>query len=101
MVSVLVAAALEADPRAFRVARDERLPEADSSRAWPGDVALDLGSGCTLVDVTVKNPFAKAGHTFARLAGLPAAAAATAYDNEIKKLRTLFANNQLEADEIS
>ena len=100
IVTVLAAAALDADPRALRVAREERLSEAGASRL-SGDVALDLGSGRTLVDVTVKSLFAKAGHTSARLAGSPAAAAATAYDSKINKWRTLLANNQLEADEIS
>ena len=101
IVTVLAAAALDADLRAFRVAREERLAEACSSRARPGDVALDLGSGRTLVDVTVKSPFAKAGHTSARFAGSPAAAAATAYDSKINKWRTLLANNHLEDDEVS
>ena len=98
IVTVLAAAAFEANPRAFRVAREERLSEAGASPARPGDVALDLGSGRTLVDVTVKRPFAKAGHTSARHAGSPAAAAATAYDCKITKWRTL---NKLEADGVS
>ena len=100
VVSVLAGVALDADPRAFRVAREERLPEAEGSLARPGDVALNLGSGRTLVDVTVTNPFAGAGQTSARLAGSPAAAAATAYDNKLSKWRDL-ARSQLNAADIS
>ena len=61
VVAVIADAALAADPRAFRVAREERLQDAENSQSRPGVVALDLGSGRTLVDVTIASPFEAAG----------------------------------------
>ena len=75
MVTVIANAALAADPFAFQVAREERLSDAEGSKARPGDVSLNLGSGRVLVDLTVAIPFAVACQVNTRFAGLPAAAA--------------------------
>lgn len=56
LADVVAKAALAADHGAFKVARKVGLSDAHT-RARPGDVALDLGSGRTLLDVTVVNPF--------------------------------------------
>ena len=85
LVKVIASAALAADPRAFRVAREERLIEAENSLSRPGDVALNLGSGRCLVDVTVASPLRAAGQKFTRIAGDPAAAASMAYDRKVAK----------------
>ena len=83
LAKVVAKAALAADPRAFKVAREVGLPTVDS-RAWAGDVALDLGFGRTLLDVTVVNSFSAARSTASRLAGSPAVAVETAYDKTAK-----------------
>ena len=95
VVAVIADAALAADPRAFRVAREERLQDAEDSQCMPGDVALDLGSGRTLVDLTIASPFAAAGQVSNSIAGFPAAAAATAYDRKINKWRALLGDGEL------
>ena len=58
-------------------------------------MALDLGEGRVLVDVTITNPFASAGQTNLINAGSPAAAAASAYDRKLTKWRNLFDDQQL------
>lgn len=93
IVSVIAKAATAADPRSFRVAREERLTDAEDSRARPGDVALDLGDGRCLVDVTVASPFATAGQNFNRISGSPAAAAASAYERKMTKWRNRLSEN--------
>ena len=61
----------------------------------PGDVVLDLGSGRTLVDVTIASPFAAASQVSTSTAGFPAAAAATAYDCKVIKWRALLGDSEL------
>ena len=100
LVQVIASAALAADPRAFRVAREERLPEAEDSLSRPGDVALNLKSGRCLVDVPVASPFGAAGQKFTRIAGDPTAAASMAYDRKVAKWRLLLQNYVLEADHL-
>ena len=100
LVTVIANTALTADPRSFRVAREERLYEAEDSQARSVDVALNLGNGRCLVDVTVASPFGAAGQKFTRDAGNPAAAASNAYNRKIAKWQSLLANNYLEQEEI-
>jgi hypothetical protein len=90
IAEVIASSALAADPRAFRVAREAAVPEADS-QARPGDVALDLGDGRALVDVTVANPCSEARLTASRRAGSPAFAAEQAYDRKVAKYHELLA----------
>ena len=80
---------ITADARAFRIAREVAL-ETDS-QARPGYVALDLGDGRALVDVTVVNPFSAARLTASRRAGSPAFAAEQAYDRKVMKYHELLA----------
>lgn len=101
IVAVIAETATTADPRAFRVAREERLSDAEDSQARPGDVALDLGNGRSLVDVTVASPFATAGQTIRCNAGPPVAAAAGAYERKMAKWRNPLDQNQLDASVIS
>ncbi len=65
--------------------REEHLPISTQSQQRPGDVALDMGSGRTLVDITVANPFS-ATRTHSN-AGSPAVAAEIAYDRKVDKYR--------------
>ena len=58
IATVIAKAALSADPLAFQVARDERVSDAEGSKARPGYVAPNLGSGRVLVDLTDGSPFA-------------------------------------------
>ena len=89
LADVAAKAALAADPRAFRVAREEGFPDA-GSRVRPGDIALNLGSGRTLLDVTAVNPFSAARSMASRLAGSPAVATETAYDKKVAKYSALL-----------
>ena len=59
LADVVAKVALAAVSRAFRVAREKNLPDA-GCRVQPGDIALNLGSGRKLLDVTVVNPFSAA-----------------------------------------
>ena len=92
---------LTADARAFQIARDERLPEAVDSRSRPGDVALNLGSGRLLVDVTVASPFTTAGHLSTIIAGSAAAAAELAYDGKLAKWHRMIYDYQLNVEELA
>ena len=97
-MAILANAALAADPGAFRVAREERLQDAEGSKSRPGAVALDLGNWRTLVDVTIASPFAAGGQVSTISAGFPAAAAATAYDRKVSKWRALLSDHQLDEE---
>ena len=99
-MSVIANAAIVADPQAFRVAREERLSEAEDSKARPGDVALSLGNGRCLADVTVASPFGAAGQKFTRIAGNPAAAASAAYDRKLAKWHSLLQNHVQDGDRV-
>jgi hypothetical protein len=90
LAAVIAKAALAADPRTFQVVREARLAD-DPSQARPGDVALDLGSGRTYVDVTVVNAFSDAHLTASRSADSPALAAERAYDRKVAKYTQQFA----------
>ena len=94
--AVIANTALAADPRAFQVAREERLRDVEDSQARPGDVALNLGAGRTLVDITVASPFSVACQASARLAGTPAAAAESAYDRKMSKWHHLLDEHLLD-----
>ena len=95
MVTVLAKAALNADPLSFQVAREERLADADNSRQRPGDIALNMGDGRTLADLTVASPFGAACQTSSRIAGTPAAAASEAYDRKVLKWKRLLDDHEL------
>ena len=88
--------ALAADPRSFQVALEERLADAEGSLARPGDVAVNLGDGQTLADLTVASPFGTACQISARLAGSPAAAVSNAYDCTLNGWRKLLDDHQLD-----
>jgi hypothetical protein len=90
LAAVVAKAAHSADPGALRVEREARAPGAADSRARPGDVALDLGNGRTLVDITVVNPHKAAFPTASRTAGSPAVAAERAFDKKVDKYAKLF-----------
>ena len=100
MVSVVASAALNADPLSFQIAREERLIDAEDSCERPGDVALNLGNGRTLADLTVALPFGAARQTSYRLAGSPAAAASDAYDRKISKWQKLLDDHELDGREL-
>ena len=100
MVSVVASTALNADPLSFQIAREERLIDAEDSRERPGDVALNLGNGRTLADLTVASPFGDALQTFYRLAGSPAAAASDVYDRKISKWQRLLDDHVLDGREL-
>ena len=100
ITSVVAEAAANADPRSFRVAREERLIDAENSSSRPGDVGLDLGSGRCLVDITVASPFSGAGQVSSRLAGSPAAAAENAYDRKMAKWHALLEGNLLDPQDL-
>ena len=86
LAAVIAKAALDADPRAFRVERDVAAPDDDATRARPGDIAVDLGDGRTPVDVTVVLPVSAAPHLNAsRSAGSPAVAAVNTYNRKVTK----------------
>ena len=87
--------ALAADPRAFRVQREVGLSQlgGQSTQARPGDVAVDLGDGRTLLDVTVVNAFSDARTNPARRAGSPAVAAEDAFNRKVVKYEDLFAES--------
>ena len=72
-------AALTADIRALRVTHEEGLPDA-GFKIRSGDIALNLRSGRTLLDVTDVNPFSAVRSMASRFAGSQAVAAKTAYD---------------------
>ena len=97
MVTVIASSALNADPLSFRVAREERLVDAEDSQERPGDVALNLGNGRTLADLTVASPFGTARQTSTRIAGSPAAAASDAYDRKLSKWQRLLADSGLDS----
>ena len=101
LVAVVASTALTADRRSFRVAREERLPETGDSLSRLDDVALDLGSGRCLVDVTVASPFGAAGQRFSRNPGNPAAAASMAYDRKMAKWNALLQTHSLDLEELS
>lgn len=101
LLSVIASTALTADAGAFQIAREEKLPEAEGSRSRPGDVALNLGSGRLLVDVTVASPFTAAGHLSTRLAGLPDAAAESAYDGKLAKWHRIIFVLQLNIEDFA
>jgi hypothetical protein len=92
LAAVLAKAALSADPRAFQVSKEARVPDGDS-QARPGDVALDLGDGRTYVDVTVVNAFSAAYLSASRSAGSPAFAAERAFNRKVEKYAPLFATD--------
>ena len=96
LLDTLLKTASAADPNAFQIAREERLAEAENSKARPGDIALNLGDGRSLVDVTVVSPFSSACQTINRTAGFWAAAAELAYDSKIAKWRRLLKDHQLD-----
>ena len=87
LVDVIANAALSADPNTFMVAREERLPDDSETQRRPGDVALNLGNGRSLVDLTVASLFSAARGNALRLAGSPAAAAEVSYDRKTRKSR--------------
>ena len=95
MVTVIAKSALNADPLSFQVAREERFVDADDSLERPGDVALNLGDGRTLADLTVASPFGAASQFSTRIARSPAAAASDAYDRKLLKWRRLLEDHEL------
>ena len=101
MVSVIAKTSLAADPRAFQVVREERLADAEGSKKRPGDVALNLGDGRSLVDLTVASPFTAACQTNSRIAGSPAAAAISAYDRKLTKWRSLLDSHSLDEEQLA
>ena len=100
MVEVIAKAAVAADPQAFQFAREERLADADDSQSRPGDVAMNLGDGRSLADLTVASPFGAARQTASRLAGSPATAATNAYDQKIVGWRRLLNAHQLDEEQL-
>ena len=94
---VVAKAALSADPNSFMVAREEHLSDDVETQRRPGDVALNLGNGRTLIDLTVASPFSAACANASRLAGTPAAAAEAAHDRKTREWTALLDSNGLDA----
>ena len=90
LASIIANFALKADPRAFQVAKEIGLE--DDSRARPGDVSINLGDVCTLLDVTVANPYTAARIRASRNACSPAVAAEEAFDRKTRKYSDLFSS---------
>ena len=90
LAGVIASFALKADPRAFQVEREVSGIADQTSREWPGDVAMDLGDGRTLLDITVVNQFSAARLRASRSAGSPAVAAEEGYDKKVRKYAPLL-----------
>ena len=90
LAGVIASFALKADPRAFQVEREVSGIADQTSRDKPGDVAMDLGYGRTLLDITVVNPFSAARLRASRSAGSPAIAAEEGYDKKVRKYALLL-----------
>ena len=93
---VIANPAVSADPNASAVAREEHLPDDSETQRRPGDVALNLGDGRSLVDVTVASPFSTACDNASRFAGSPAAAAEAANDRKTREWRALLDSNGMD-----
>ena len=92
-MEVIAKTALSADHNTFMVAPEERLPDDSEMQRRPGDVALNLGNGITLVDLTVASPLSTAYTNDSRFAGTPAAAAEAAHDRKMRDWRALLDTN--------
>ena len=79
------------------VAPEERLLDDVETEKASGDVALNLGNGRTLVNLTVASPFSAACANASRLAGTPAAAAEAAHDRKTREWTALLETNGLDS----